>query len=54
LILIARILQILGMLLLVEGLYFGIFKHSMNKEIMCVGIGIVVFYIGRLLQKKSS
>ena len=52
--LIARFLQILGMLLLVEGLYLGIVKHSMNNEIMCVGIGIAVFYIGRWLQRKSS
>jgi hypothetical protein len=52
--LIARFLQILGMLLLVEGLYLGIFKHSMNKEIMCVGAGIAIFYIGRWLQKQSS
>lgn len=53
-VLIARFLQISGMLLLVEGLYFGIVKHSMNKEIMFVGIGIAVFYIGRWLQKKNS
>ncbi len=41
------------MLLLVEGLYLGIVKHSMNSEIMCVGTGIAVFYIGRWKKKKN-
>lgn len=46
-----KFLQIVGMLLLVEGLYLGIFKHSMQLEIMCVGLGVGIFYFGRWLEK---
>lgn len=44
----------MGMLLLIEGLYLGIVKHSMNMELICVGIGIGVFYLGRWLEKRKS
>ena len=54
LVLIARFLQLLGMLLLIEGLYLGIVKHSMNLEILCVGLGIGSFYAGRWLQGRGS
>jgi len=53
-VLIARFLQLLGMLLLAEGLYLGIVKHSMNLEIMCVGLGIGSFYAGRWLQGRGN
>ncbi len=52
--LIARFLQLLGMLLLIEGLYLGIVKHSMNLEILCVGLGIGSFYAGRWLQGRGN
>ena len=42
------------MLLLLEGLYLGIVKHSMNLEIMCVGLGIAIFYAGRWLERRKS
>ncbi len=48
---ITKFFQILGMLLLIEGLYLGIVKHSMDLELICVGIGIAVFYLGRWLEK---
>jgi hypothetical protein len=43
----------MGMLLLIEGLYLGIFKHSMNMELICVGLGISVFYLGRWLERRK-
>jgi hypothetical protein len=43
----------MGMLLLIEGFYLGIAKHSMNMELICVGLGIAVFYIGRWLEKRK-
>ncbi len=51
---ITKFFQIIGMLLLIEGLYFGIVKHSMNIELMCVGIGIAVFCLGRWMEKRKS
>jgi len=51
---IPKFFQILGMLLLLEGLYLGIVKHSMNLEIMCVGLGIAIFYAGRWLEKRLN
>ena len=43
----------MGMLLPVEGFYIIIFKHSMNKELICVALGISIFYVGRWIEKKE-
>ncbi|MFQ5712616.1 MAG: hypothetical protein ACE5GU_01120 [Candidatus Scalinduaceae bacterium] len=53
-VIIPKFFQIMGMLLLIEGLYLGIAKHSMNMELICVGIGIAVFYLGRWLEKRKG
>ncbi len=42
---IPKFFQIMGMLLLIEGFYLGIAKHSMNMELICVGLGIAVFIL---------
>lgn len=52
--LILRIVQIIGMVLVIEGLYLGIVKHSMNLEMIFVGVGISVFYGSRWLGKKRE
>jgi hypothetical protein len=51
---IPKFFQLLGMLLLLEGLYLGIVKHNMNLEIMCVGLGIGIFYVGRWLEGRKG
>ena len=51
---IPKFFQIIGMLLLVEGLYLGIVKRSMNLELICVALGISIFYGGRWLEKRKS
>lgn len=51
---IPKFFQILGMSLLLEGLYLGVFKHSMNLEIVCVGLGIAIFYAGRWLEGRKG
>jgi hypothetical protein len=51
---IPKIIQIFGMFLLGEGLYFGIFRHNMTKEMMLLAIGGAVFYIGWMLQGRKK
>ncbi|HLG29981.1 MAG TPA: hypothetical protein VI387_07200 [Candidatus Brocadiales bacterium] len=48
----SKILQIFGIFLLGEALYFGIFRHSMNKEMILLAIGGLVFYVGWVMQKR--
>ena len=51
---IPKFLQIMGMLLLIEGLYLGIIKHSMYMELICVALGISIFYVGRTIEKRNG
>jgi hypothetical protein len=51
--LIAKILQILGMVELGHALYIGISQdNAMNKEMLLLSIGVVLFTLGRFLEKK--
>ncbi|MCP5003233.1 MAG: hypothetical protein GY941_04670 [Planctomycetes bacterium] len=52
--LILRFVQLIGMLLVIEGLYLGIVKHSMNLEMIFVGVGVCVFYGSRWLDRKRD
>ncbi len=52
--LILRFVQIIGMLLVIEGLYLGIVKHSMNLEMIFVGVGVSLFYGSRWFEKKRG
>ncbi len=47
----SRLLQVLGIILLAYALYFGIAADSMSKELMLLGIGGTIFYIGYAIQK---
>ncbi len=47
----ARLLQVVGMILLVYALYFGMIVESMEYEFMLLGAGGVVFFIGWSIQK---
>lgn len=49
-----KILQIFGIFLLGEALYFGIFRHSMGKEMTLLAIGALAFFIGWLIQKRTK
>lgn len=49
-----KILQIFGIFLLGEALYFGIFRHSMGKEMTLLAIGALVFFIGWIMQKRTK
>lgn len=51
---IPRILQIIGIILVFEALYFGIVKDSMKKEVLFLFIGAVVFYVGRYFESKAK
>ena len=49
----ARILQIIGIIFALDALYFGIARDSMKKEVLFLFIGGVIFYVGRMLEKRK-
>ena len=50
-----KALEILGMTSLMVALFVGISdEHGMAKEYLFLGIGIVVFLLGRLLEKQGG
>jgi len=51
---IARILQIIGIILVLEALYFGIAKDSMKMEVVFLFIGGMIFYVGRIFERRSK
>ena len=51
---IARILQIIGIILVLEALYFGIAKDSMKMEVVFLFIGGMIFYVGRIFEKRNK
>jgi hypothetical protein len=51
---IARILQIIGIILVLDALYFGIAKDSMKMEVLLMFIGGMVFYAGRFFESRRK
>ena len=51
---IARILQIIGIIIVLDALYFGIAKDSMKMEILLLFIGGMVFYAGRFFERRRK
>ena len=51
---IARILQIIGIILVLEALYFGIARDSMKTEVVFLFIGGMIFYVGRIFEKRNK
>jgi len=50
-----KALEMLGMTSLMVALFVGISdEHGMAKEYLFLGIGIVVFLLGRLLEKQGG
>ncbi len=49
----ARILQIIGIIFALDALYFGIAKDSMKMEVLSLFVGGVIFYVGRMLEKRK-
>ncbi len=49
----SRILQIVGIILVLYALYFGIAKDSMKLEILFLFIGAMVFYVGRIFERRK-
>ncbi|TLD41361.1 MAG: hypothetical protein JETT_2368 [Candidatus Jettenia ecosi] len=47
-----RIIQIIGMIVVLDALYFGIARDSMKVEVLLLFIGAVIFYLGRSFEKK--
>lgn len=49
----AKILQIIGIIVVLDALYFGIVKDSMKMEVLLLFIGGMIFYVGRIVEKKK-
>ncbi len=50
----ARILQVIGIILVLDALYFGIAKDSMKMEVLLMFIGGMVFYAGRIFERRRK
>lgn len=48
-----RLFQIVGLLLVLEALYFGIVQESMGKEMTFLVMGGAVFYLGRIIESRA-
>lgn len=48
-----RLFQIVGLLLVLEALYFGIVLESMGKEMTFLVMGGAVFYLGRIIEGRA-
>ncbi|MGR3309537.1 MAG: hypothetical protein ACUZ77_02075 [Candidatus Brocadiales bacterium] len=51
---ISKIFQIYGIFLVGEGLYFGLVKHSMGKEMKLLAVGVLIFFIGWIIQRSAK
>ncbi|GAN32920.1 MAG: hypothetical protein UZ01_02147 [Candidatus Brocadia sinica] len=49
----AKILQIIGIIVVLDALYFGIAKDSMKLEVLLLFIGGMIFYVGRIFEKRK-
>ncbi|MBE7445390.1 MAG: hypothetical protein HS132_09145 [Planctomycetia bacterium] len=50
----AKIVQLVGIILVLNALYFGIGKDSMKIEVFLLFIGGMVFYVGRIVEKRGK
>ena len=50
----AKILQIIGIILVLNALYFGIARDSMKIEVLLLFLGGMIFYVGRIVEKRSK
>lgn len=50
----AKILQIIGIIVVLDALYFGIAKDSMKTEVLLLFIGGMIFYVGRIFEKRGK
>jgi uncharacterized membrane protein len=49
----ARVLQIVGIIMVFNALYFGIARDSMKVEVFLLFIGVMIFYAGRVFERKK-
>lgn len=50
----AKIVQLIGIVFVLNALYFGIAKASMKVEVLLLFIGGMIFYAGRIIEKRSK
>ena len=52
--LIARILQLLGLILAGIGLFIGLYVQDVKLELALGGLGAILFLVGWMLQKRTN
>lgn len=50
----ARFLQVLGLATVLVGLWVGISVSNVRAELIYLGVGVAIFYAGRILQGKNE
>jgi hypothetical protein len=48
----AKLIQFLGIVITGIGLIYGIAQNDMGAEFLYLGIGIVIFFTGAILEKR--
>ena len=51
--LLAKAMEVSGLLTLLWGLYIGLSGQGMFVEVALLGVGATVFYLGRALEKRA-
>ena len=52
--LLAKALQVSGLITLIWGLYIGLSGKGMFVEVAMLGVGAAVFYLGRALESRAG
>ena len=50
----AKGLEVSGIITLAWALYIGLSRQDMSAEVALLGVGTAVFYLGRILEKRAS
>lgn len=50
----ARILQLLGLVVSGAGFFSGVIGGNVRLELVLLGVGATIFFLGRLLEKSAK
>ncbi len=51
---VAKALEIVGLVQVLGGLYIGFSQNDLGAELKIAVIGIAIFFVGRLLERKAA
>jgi hypothetical protein len=50
----SRFLQLLGLVVTGVGFFDGVFTGNARRELVFLGVGVVLFFTGRMLARENS